>query len=636
MKRKLCFFLLFALIEISTNWLMAQSSAPIPYRKNNKWGFVNSNKQLIVPIQYDSVSNFYAGIAVIKAANLYGTIDVNGKAVLPLKYSYIELLPNGNVWVEKDPPKSEESEILWALFDKKGKPLTNFQYEYFPDTVWTGYMKVADKGLMGVMDEKGRMLVECKYGDMELLENDIFRAINVEQGVSFLFNTSGEAICSYEKSAAILDPNTLKNGWFLFNENGKYSITDAKTGRKSLTNATKKTDIRNLQYQRIGVNKNGKWEILRPNGMKLNLTQYDSLGIFKDGFAIGKVGEHYQIIDTLGFLLGGMEFDNVGKFQEEFIRIQKKGKWGFLSKKGALTVVPRYEEVYDFELGYAAVKNNKMWGIINKMGNEVLPCQYQYLHYFYRDGTDDKPEYINYLNRGFVEIRFDGKWGTVSTNNEIIIPPKYEIFIPTYRGYAIVKNPENGKWGVIDSTEEVVIPFEYDEIHESLVGFDVSRIDSTRKDDAGDPVYLHSLVSRKGGLLTNKKYDYISSFMEGLAIVVEDEYTYGFINTAGEEITPIKYYRKCSECPIKKVYAPEMSECSLKNGNFLVWRGNKWGMINRQGKEFLPCQFAWTMEDEDPNFLFKPFPNFFHAYLKTPEGLLWLGEISKDGNVYFE
>src|SRR5215470_6777971 len=58
----------------------------IPYRKGDKWGFCDANKELIIPARYEEVYLFTDGLARVNLNGKYGFIDKSGTEVIPLKY----------------------------------------------------------------------------------------------------------------------------------------------------------------------------------------------------------------------------------------------------------------------------------------------------------------------------------------------------------------------------------------------------------------------------------------------------------------------------------------------------------------------------------------------------------------------
>lgn len=72
------------LLLIFSNWdLQAQLTR---YRDAGKVGLTTSSGNIIVQPQYDAISDFYEGLAVVMKGMKYGFIDENGEVVIPLMY----------------------------------------------------------------------------------------------------------------------------------------------------------------------------------------------------------------------------------------------------------------------------------------------------------------------------------------------------------------------------------------------------------------------------------------------------------------------------------------------------------------------------------------------------------------------
>ena len=78
-------------------------------KKGNKWGIIDSEEKIVLPIKYKYISNFNTdNIALAKDGKYWGAINQTGKTVIDFKYdfdiNYIDLLQltDGFVWLKKD------------------------------------------------------------------------------------------------------------------------------------------------------------------------------------------------------------------------------------------------------------------------------------------------------------------------------------------------------------------------------------------------------------------------------------------------------------------------------------------------------------------------------------------------------
>ena len=58
----------------------------IPYRKGDLWGYADPYKSIVIEPVYNEADLFYEGLAVVKKAGKYGYVNKDGKVVIPIKY----------------------------------------------------------------------------------------------------------------------------------------------------------------------------------------------------------------------------------------------------------------------------------------------------------------------------------------------------------------------------------------------------------------------------------------------------------------------------------------------------------------------------------------------------------------------
>lgn len=72
------FSLLFSDIALSQDTSKSQLPDLIPYRKGDKWGFVDKDGKEVTPFKYDKVSYMHDGSAKVELNGKHGFIDKNG------------------------------------------------------------------------------------------------------------------------------------------------------------------------------------------------------------------------------------------------------------------------------------------------------------------------------------------------------------------------------------------------------------------------------------------------------------------------------------------------------------------------------------------------------------------------------
>lgn len=86
----LIFCVIIHLLILEKAFCQDTNSTPelIPFRKGDKWGYCNRNKEVTIPCQYDYAGLFSEGLAVVRLNKKYGFIDKKGKEVIPITYDY--------------------------------------------------------------------------------------------------------------------------------------------------------------------------------------------------------------------------------------------------------------------------------------------------------------------------------------------------------------------------------------------------------------------------------------------------------------------------------------------------------------------------------------------------------------------
>src|SRR5690606_1983581 len=171
---------------------------------NRKWGYVDTNGSLIIPLEYDGAGNFSEGLAAVRNQdNKWGYIDKENKLVIPYQFEMaLEREKPGEFHQGLAIFRSEEKEYdinLNGYIDKTGKVViepmfiapTNFSEGYaggivdftiqYVDTsgkiaINTGYngyfgkfseglAAVMNESLWGFVDYSGELVITHQYDE---------------------------------------------------------------------------------------------------------------------------------------------------------------------------------------------------------------------------------------------------------------------------------------------------------------------------------------------------------------------------------------------------------------------------------------------------------------------------------------
>ena len=81
--------------------------------KDHKFGFVDADGKVVIPLKFDHAADFKEGLSHAKKGGKKGYIDTQGKTVIPFEYDFANDFENGIAKVNK----GEE----WFYIDKTGQ-----------------------------------------------------------------------------------------------------------------------------------------------------------------------------------------------------------------------------------------------------------------------------------------------------------------------------------------------------------------------------------------------------------------------------------------------------------------------------------------------------------------------------------
>lgn len=300
-----------------------------------------------------------------------------------------------------------------------------------------------------------------------------------------------------------------------------------------------------LEQEEI-VRKDGKYNIILPDGKLLYRDWYDFIYYYDDGRP------------------------NIVLYQ---------GFWQFVKPNGKLDKF-RYEDTYGWNDLKVMVKYNGEWLCWDGSSLELSDIKFTDV-YEYSDGLS-------------LQNKF-GKYGYIDENGEIIIPFQFEEAYPFSDGYARVAD-NSGKYGFIDKKGKQIIDYEYFTATDFING--IARVGKFPDETAGlySLKMINSYINKKGDLISGKWYTALGDFSEGLAWAAEmvpDQQTrnikdlYGYIDRKGTEVIPARF-------DAARDFSDGLAAIAIKQGTDSL--GDpvlKMGYIDTTGKIIIDCRFDY-------------------------------------------
>lgn len=192
-------------------------------KKNEQhWGVINRNFAVIVPCLYEGIGIGYADTYfMFWKNNKCGTIDTNGRVIIPAIYRSIYQRKNGRMLAMKD--------SLYGFIDTLGNTLIPFRYPSVLGDFSDGLVGFLEQGKWGFMDSTGAVIISPRYNEIRRFQSDI-TGVRLENKWGFI-DRKGKPVVDYQYDYVgqeWFSDSTVevrRNGWIGFvNEKGEEVI----------------------------------------------------------------------------------------------------------------------------------------------------------------------------------------------------------------------------------------------------------------------------------------------------------------------------------------------------------------------------------------------------------------------------
>ncbi|MCX7647108.1 MAG: FlgO family outer membrane protein [Elusimicrobiales bacterium] len=542
---------------------------PVPCVSGNM-GICHYDGSILLEGNYLRTFPFSEGIARIQRLDKkYFYVDRTGRNISRFKqgmYEYVRFFYDGKDYTDGIAViKGNSDSNFYSLLDKNGNIAVEYIFYDYVSFFSEGLAPVEEKGRHGFIDKNGNLIVAPKYEQVYWFEKGVAKV-----------NLNGKWGFVDKKGKEIIKPIYDEVGYFNNNlvdvkMGGKYGVLD-KNGREIIP--TKYDEISFYDNLIILIDKNKKGAVSL-NGKEIVPLIYDDVFFIDDNFLQVQLKDKYGVFDVKGKEIVPVKYSSVD-FGENIFTVGLNGKYGFVDTSGNFIIPLRLDGAGVFKEGLAYVKIRDKFGFVNKEGKEVIPLLYFSAGVFWEGLAAACNSLCGYIdNKGNTAIGFN-----------------YDEVYNFSDGAAEVK--KGLKWGVIDKTGKEIIPIKYDKIERRYDKFFTVSLKNKKA--------LFDLV---GNQITPFKYDEIGYFHKEFADVKIGKKK-GVINLKGKEILPtiyddIVFYYDEGMIKLKSenkiifsdlegniVSSKKYDEAYFSEGLFAVKLGDKWGYLDKFGREYFP------------------------------------------------
>ena len=611
-------------IDIQSEDIIHLGFSLFAIKNNNKYSIVDFNGQSICETSFDVVFCFGVAssvppsyswetpkkvdglkFAIVGLDGKYGIIDNQGRLVIHPKYSSLLIQNNGqfladgiliNAFEQKIVVKDNSIFIMPGDYDKI-------------ERLENGILLVSKNELFGCVNQIGTVIIPLKYRSLTY-QNNLLIAVCYDD----TDETYKCGVLDFQENQIVpfnqqIDEIKIESEIILYKQDWHWG---AYTLQGKIICEPIYDHIVYVANNLIKVGMDGKdyksyndyyWE----DGERYDFTNYNEYSIINWG-----------LINNNGNEILPLEYRAIAdKVTDGLLEIRSNKRIGYVDVTGQILLEPTYKSVGEFVDGYAVVskvsyyydengrdREGSVYGVINSQFKEIIPCVF------------DSIEYEVEIGRFKTDVGYktiDGKYVAVVNGKELFVDKKYKYCKPFGDTCSIAVRVADGhvKYGLIDKQSSDILPpifSRLDLIENELYKFKIND--------------LYGLVTSKGNIILQNKYNGIGKFEDNLACVQINALSkklYGYIDSSGNEILP-----------------PSYEFIGKRNHKYaVVMKNNLWGLFgieNHQLKIFPNVSFLGPCME---NHCKINIGGMYDKNSKKTTGGLW-GYVSVDGQVVIE
>jgi len=383
--------------ELETDFRLQQSFF-IPVKRNNLWGYINSEGKEMIHFQYDEASLFSDGIAFVQKNGKYGYINKSGIGIIPFEYDDAEILKNNMAVVMKgekyglisrsnanlipfefDELSEPAENICIAVKNEKsayistsGTQLTGFDFD-FAGEFRNGYAIAGMDDKYGLINNAGHFVIPPKFDNLFFVAEGKYKAESDDTWG--IISISGDTLLPFEYDAI----GEFSESRALIVKNRKCGFVD------------------------------GNFRIAIPAIYPFNDFVLNN-SAFVNGYVLLRQKNKSILLDSSGNKITFANAEDYGLPGGGLFPVKKNRKWGYVNERGQVKIAARFEDAARFVKGLAIVRFKKNFGVIDSSGNFVI------------HPMNDK---IVFSNNVFITTRA-GMSGIVNLNGETLLENYFE------------------------------------------------------------------------------------------------------------------------------------------------------------------------------------------------------------------
>ena len=416
---------------------------------DNKWGVIDSEGKNVIDPSYKEmivIPNSKVPVFICTYDVNYETGEYNTKVLnekgekIFTQYSKVEAIQNknknNNLWYDQDILKVQK-DGKYGLIKFSGEEILPAEYEEITAILGIeNAYKIVLNGKVGIVNNEGKIVVEPKYADIDVLGEDnksgfIVKDDNNKYGI---INYSNNQILEIKYDGI---EKVYGNDLYVVKVDGKQKLVNKENADVLTKGFDSIKQILENQENAVIFVKANKYGVMNLSGEVLIDAEYDDLKETKTGIFIAKKVDKYGIID-----------------------IEKQEKMSFAYSSISYNKKADIYITEDSEFNSNILNSNletKLTGILIELnenkGYFKLRINDEYKYYNFK--FEEKQESDIFPNRTLFLSKKDGKYGFVDKNGKVVVDYIYDD-ATEQNDYGFAGIKKDAKWGSIDTKGNVV------------------------------------------------------------------------------------------------------------------------------------------------------------------------------------
>lgn len=404
---------IFLTLTFISNLCFAQNNELFSVFKNGKWGAINQNNEIVVPLNYHHTQILY-NYCLAKNKNKYGLFKPSGELLLKFNSDKIKFLSNQ----------------LILLYRDRSIYLYNLSKETISSAARQNDFNIIETGIYSLVTNENLKIIDAANNKVFSFDADYISSLKSNQtyGKTMAdFFTSEEAfyflrkndkwgVISDDFKALIpiqFDDIKLESNWLKVYNNNSFGLFDFEGKELLACNCTRLQTL-NTSYS---VEIDGKLGYYDKDFNMLLPHQYNKIERPAENLLIVSKDNFDGVADDNGrILIRPNKFNNLKVLNNRFLEYNQNSNRGIVTKHGRIIYTNNSAKFYNLsDIGFA-IKKDTLFGFVNFQGREVIEPQFKR---------------IRKLNDRHLLVQKGKKFGVVSTSGKGVIPVEYAYVFAT-------------------------------------------------------------------------------------------------------------------------------------------------------------------------------------------------------------